>query len=187
MMDWLETPRPTEVRQYIFNMLLSMVQVHAKVSAVSKALLERTMTALVGDITTEALKCFKQIRKFGMGGMLRATLEIEFMHQTLQQYVTPTAANTFTEIYTTISDSYERRSDNAQQNLQAQLDGVKKTLAEARRATAINFVCFRKERSKTDPDKERTRDVERPREREKTRERTRDRDGEGSLSDSRRM
>ncbi|KAG8898083.1 hypothetical protein FRC01_011038 [Tulasnella sp. 417] len=203
-MDWLETPRPAEVRQYVFTMLLRMVDYHSKVGAVSKALLERTMTTLVADLTLEALKCFKQIRRFGMGGMLRATLEIEFIHQTLQQYVTPATTTTFTDIYTTISDCYERRPDAAQQNLQAQLDGVKQTLSDARKATAINFVCFRRERSKSESagkDKERsgTPKPERVRERTKDRSatseasglsdrvrertRTRDTDGDSAVSD----
>lgn len=89
-MDWLETPRPTgmslntaqnrrlnpytEVRQYVLTMLLHMVEFHSQVSATSKLLLDRTMNALVSDITTEALRCFKQIRRFGMGGMLRVRL-----------------------------------------------------------------------------------------------------------------
>ncbi|KAG8919283.1 hypothetical protein FRC00_011541 [Tulasnella sp. 408] len=181
-----------------------MVDYHSKVGAVSKALLERTMTTLVADLTGEALKCFKQIRRFGMGGMLRATLEIEFIHQTLQQYVTPTTTTTFTDIYTTISDCYERRPDAAQQNLQAQLDGVKQTLSDARKATAINFVCFRRERTKSESaakDRERsgTPKPERVRERTKDRSatseasglservrertRTRDADGDSAVSD----
>ncbi|KAG9001171.1 hypothetical protein FRB93_012253 [Tulasnella sp. JGI-2019a] len=182
-MDWLDTPRPKEVRQYVFTMLVQLVEYHAQVNSVSKGLLERTMNAFVTDITAEALRCFRQIRGFGMGGMLRATLEIEFMHQTLQQYVTPTAAQTFTEIYTTISDSYERRPGSADQDLQAQLDGVKKTLTEARRATAINFVCFRKERARAPGDRPPTR--ERDRDRDVGKERTRDRDGD-SASERRR-
>ncbi|KAG8954915.1 hypothetical protein FRC04_010399 [Tulasnella sp. 424] len=182
-MDWLETPRPTEVRQYVFSTLLRMVDYHSKVGAVSKTLLERTMTTLVADLTAEALKCFKQIRRFGMGGMLRATLEIEFIHQTLQQYVTPTTTGTFTDIYTTISDCYERRPDAAQQNLQAQLDGVKQTLSDARKATAINFVCFRRERTKSESaGKERERAGTPKPERERMRERTKERTGTGESS-----
>jgi len=48
-----------------------MVDFHAKVTSVAKALVERTMVALVTDITTEALSCFKEVQRFGMGGMLR--------------------------------------------------------------------------------------------------------------------
>lgn len=48
-----------------------LVSVHAHVSAVAKPLLERTLNSLIEDLVEEALACFKQVRRFGMGGMLR--------------------------------------------------------------------------------------------------------------------
>ena len=69
--DWFETPRPTEVRQYIHEILISLVAIHAQVSATSRALLERTLAAIIVEIVNDALQCFRQISKFGMGGMLR--------------------------------------------------------------------------------------------------------------------
>ena len=69
--DWFETPRPTEVRQYIHEILISLVAIHAQVSATSRALLERTLAALIEEIVNEALLCFQKISRFGMGGMLR--------------------------------------------------------------------------------------------------------------------
>ena len=69
--DWFETPRPTEVRQYIHEILISLVAIHAQVSATSRALLERTLAALIVEIVNEALLCFRKISRFGMGGMLR--------------------------------------------------------------------------------------------------------------------
>lgn len=70
------------------------------------------------------------------------------MHQTLSRYVTPSADKTLSELYTKISQAYAKRPGD--ENLQAHLDGVKKTLADARRATGIEFLCFRlnKDRSK---------------------------------------
>jgi len=82
-----------------------------------------------------------------MGGMLRATLEIEFMHQTLSRYVTPSAAKTLSDLYNKISQAYARRAGD--ENLQNNLDGVKKTLAETRRATGIEFLCFRQTKERT--------------------------------------
>ena len=78
----------------------------------------------------------------------QATLEIEFMHQTLARYVTRSADETLSELYTKISQAYAKRPGD--ENLQANRDGVKKTLADARRATGIEFLCFRptKDRSK---------------------------------------
>ena len=161
-MDWFETPRPTEVRQYIHEALIFLVSIHAQVTTTSRALLERTLAALIVEIVNEALQCFRQISRFGMGGVLRvrqafqinvslmivkATLEIEFMHQTIVRYVNKPASNTFTEIYTTISKAYQRRP-GADGDLQRELDGVKRTLRETRRVTAIEYLCFKAPRKK---------------------------------------
>ncbi|EIM87714.1 uncharacterized protein STEHIDRAFT_147005 [Stereum hirsutum FP-91666 SS1] len=148
-MDWYETPQPTEIRPYMYETLMFLVGVHAQVSSAAAPLLDRTLNALVEDLAQEALRCFRQVKRFGMGGMLRATLEIEFMHQTLSRYVTASANSMLSELYEKISKAYARRPGD--ENLQSLLDGVKRTLAETRRATGIEFLCFRitKERSST--------------------------------------
>ena len=63
------------------------------------------------------------------------------MHQTLGRYVSPNAAKILSELYNKISQAYARRSGD--ENLQSNLDSVKKILAETRRATGIEFLCFR--------------------------------------------
>ena len=63
------------------------------------------------------------------------------MHQTLGRYVTQSAAKTLSDLYNKISQAYSRRPGD--ENLQNNLDGVKKTLADTRRATGIEFLCFR--------------------------------------------
>ena len=87
-MDWYETPQPkgrrgnivalrvlnsefTEIRPYVFEILMFLVNIHAQVSAAAAPSLERTLSALVEDVAEEALRCFRQVSKFGMGGMLR--------------------------------------------------------------------------------------------------------------------
>ncbi|GBE87410.1 exocyst complex component Sec5-domain-containing protein [Sparassis latifolia] len=146
-MDWYETPQPKEIRSYVYEVLMYLVGVHAQVSAVAAPLLERTLSALVVTVAEEALRCFRQVKRFGMGGMLRATLEIEFLHQTLSRYVTSSAEQTLSDLYTTISQAYARRPGD--ENLQANLDVVKKTLADTRRATGIEFLCFRQTKEKS--------------------------------------
>lgn len=61
------------------------------------------------------------------------------------RFVTPTAEKKLSEVYTSISESYVRRPGD---NMQSQLEGVKKTLGETRRATQIDFLCFRKEKER---------------------------------------
>jgi exocyst complex component 2 len=75
------------------------------------------------------------------GCALQATLEIEFMHQTLSRYVTSNTAKMLSDLYTKISQAYARRPGD--ENLQSNLDGVKRTLSETRRRTGIEFLCFR--------------------------------------------
>ncbi|EGO29432.1 hypothetical protein SERLADRAFT_445247 [Serpula lacrymans var. lacrymans S7.9] len=140
-MDWYDTPQPSEIRPYMYEALMYLVEIHAQVSRTAEGLLERTFHSLVDDLAEEALNSFRQVKRFGMGGMLRATLEIEFMHQTLARYVTPAAAKNLSELYNKISQAYARRPGD--ENLQSNLDSVKKTLAESRRATGIEFLCFR--------------------------------------------
>jgi hypothetical protein len=48
-----------------------LVKVHHHVNDTADVLLHRTMRALVDDIAEEALRSFKQVEKFGVGGMLR--------------------------------------------------------------------------------------------------------------------
>ncbi|RXW20181.1 hypothetical protein EST38_g5679 [Candolleomyces aberdarensis] len=140
-MDWYDTPQPTSIRPYMYETLMYLVGVHAQVCEAAESLLPRTLNVLVEGLASEALQSFRQVKRFGMGGMLRATLEIEFMHQTLGRYVTTQAAETLSELYNKISQAYARRPGD--ESLQTSLDGVKKILAETRRATGVEFLCFR--------------------------------------------
>ena len=66
------------------------------------------------------------------------------MHQTLSQHVSPLADSTLQSIYKTISQSYYRRpTPNSAAELQSELEGLKRTLVASRRATALQFLCFR--------------------------------------------
>jgi len=69
------------------------------------------------------------------------------MHQTLSRHVGPTADKTLTELYNKISQAYQRRPGDS--NLQGSLDVVKKTLADTRRATGIEFLCFRQTKDRS--------------------------------------
>jgi len=140
--DWYEMPPPTEVRPYVYDALLSLVEVHALVSKVARRLLDRALVMIIELIAAECLTCFKQIPRFGIGGMLRATLEIEFLHQTVSRYTTGNKTEAIlVEVYNTISQSYSKKPGDEQ--IQTYLGNVKKTLAESRKSTLISFMCFK--------------------------------------------
>ena len=89
------------------------------------------------------------------------------MHQTLSRYVTSSAAKTLADLYNTISQAYSKRAGD--ENLQSNLDGVKKTLAETRRATGIEFLCFRQTKERIGAGGSSRSATPRPKERERTR------------------
>ncbi|CAG8621305.1 2618_t:CDS:10, partial [Ambispora leptoticha] len=140
--DWYNISKPTEVHSFVYEALLSLVLVHAEVGDIAKHLVNRTLSCLLESMAKDCLDAFKKVEKFGMGGMLQATLEIEFMHQTLSQYVTPKAQETLQAIYVTIEQSYDPSQGSG--NLQSELSSVKKLLVESRKSTSLQFLCFKK-------------------------------------------
>jgi len=57
----------------MYETLMYLVGVHAQVNGAAAPLLDRTLNALVESLSEEALRCFKQVKRFGMGGMLRVS------------------------------------------------------------------------------------------------------------------
>ena len=58
----------------MYETLIYLVGIHAQVSNVAEPLLDRMLNALVEGLAEEALRCFRQVKRFGMGGMLRVSL-----------------------------------------------------------------------------------------------------------------
>ncbi|WVQ85992.1 hypothetical protein IAT38_008160 [Cryptococcus sp. DSM 104549] len=139
--DWLNTSKPTEVRPYMHRAILLLVEAHARVGDIAPALVPRVLQALVKGITEVALDCFQQIPKYGTGGMLTATLEIEFFHQSVNQYVNAQANDTLSKIYDTISQAYRRQKSS--DDFDRELDGLRKLLSASRKATGMETLCFR--------------------------------------------
>ena len=139
--DWERIGKPVAVHAFIYRALLALVQTHAHVRSVAEPLVTRTITRLVDDLTGTTLASFQRIPRFGLGGMLQATLEIEFLHQTLSAFIGPQAEARLKQVYETISVRYKRVDT---ENLQAELERVKQILVASRKATALEFLCFRR-------------------------------------------
>ncbi|KAI8987114.1 exocyst complex component Sec5-domain-containing protein [Pilobolus umbonatus] len=131
--DWASIPKPQEVHPFVYEALMLLVMVHSQISSVAKQLVPRALSSLLETMASDCLESFRQVERFGMGGMLQATLEIEFMHQTLSQYVTPTASNTLQSIYQTIEQAYDPQQQQSG-NLQSELSHVKDLLVFSRKS-----------------------------------------------------
>ena len=69
-----------DVQPYVHQAMLSLVTTHAQVSSTAPAILPRVITSLVESFSAELLSAFRKVPSFCMGGMLQATLEVEFLH-----------------------------------------------------------------------------------------------------------
>lgn len=81
--------------------------------------------------------------------LLQATLDFEFLHQNMAAHVTPTASSLLAEIYAVISKAYSRSNNETPEELNRELEAVKRTLYDARKATSVNFLCLRESKPRT--------------------------------------
>ena len=58
----------------MYRTLIFLVGVHAQVCKIAEPLLDRTLNTLVEELAAEALQCFRQVKCFGMGGMLQVRI-----------------------------------------------------------------------------------------------------------------
>ncbi|KAG0296587.1 hypothetical protein BGZ98_000887 [Dissophora globulifera] len=139
--DWYSIPKPIGVDAFMYEALLSLVVVHAQISEIAPPLVFRALSALLINMAQDCLRCFQQVERFGMGGMLQATLEMEFMNHTLSQYQSPSSDEILQMIYEAIDRAYQPEGG---ENLQNEMTALKKLLADARQSTQVQYMCFKK-------------------------------------------
>lgn len=145
--DWARHSNPESVHVYVYQALLHLVKVHAQIRATVPPLVSRVISALVEILAEAALHAYGQVPAYNKGGMLQATLEIEFLHQTMSFYVSSSAEHSLKRVYETISQRYSSGLHSAEDHgelRQTELEAVKHTLIASRKATALEFLCFRR-------------------------------------------
>lgn len=120
----------TEVRPYIYDGLLCLVHVHSQVTTTAPSLTFPILSFLLEAMSKDLLEGFKHRKKFTLGELLQATLDVEFVNQTLSQFNTPRASDFQQQIYVEL----DRGSDaEARQGLQKELGEMKTILSQLRR------------------------------------------------------
>ncbi|KXS19960.1 hypothetical protein M427DRAFT_505045 [Gonapodya prolifera JEL478] len=155
--DWFLISRPQEVSPYVYDLLVSLVMIHSEVSDVSKSLVRRALSELFVEVAQCVLSCFRKVDKFSVAGMLQATLETEFLHQSLASFETPLSSLILKLVYESVERGtvYEdehssggvsglgqlRGGNNA--GMTEMLRSVREYLVECRKSTAVITACFR--------------------------------------------
>lgn len=106
------------------------MHVHSQVTTTAPSLTQPILSHLLEQLSKELLEAFKQRKRFNLGELLQATLDVEFVNQTLSQFNTSRAKDWQQKIYLEL----DRGSDaEARQGLQGELAGMKSILSQLRK------------------------------------------------------
>ncbi|KAL4738064.1 exocyst complex component Sec5-domain-containing protein [Aspergillus similis] len=157
--------RPEQVRPYVYNALLALVLVHTEISttipstssstssrsAASSAsgqspLLTIVLTHLLTQVCTALVNAFNLRASYSLNALIQATLDTEFIAQTMSQYSSEEASAVQSQIYVELD---KRTTHEARARLQSELGEMRGILKRLRERTKGEFACFRKPRSGT--------------------------------------
>lgn len=147
--DWAPPPnqKPREVRPYVYEALLSLVLVHTQVSTTASSLTSQVLSYLLEQTSKELLEAFRTRQKFTLSALMQATLDVEFVAQTLSQYTTDRASEMQSQIY----QELDKGTDNdARSKLQSELPEMRAVLKRLREGSRSEFACFKKVRRSRD-------------------------------------
>ena len=149
--DWEPTvPRPTDARPYVNNVLLKLVLVHSEITATATTLTNQVLSHMLEQSSQALLEAFKKRPKYTLAALIQATLDVEFIAQTLNNYTTDKAGEIQSQIYSALD---ERTDNDARARLQGELPGMRTVLKKLRESTKGEFGCFKKERRGRSGDK----------------------------------
>lgn len=158
--DWVPaSTRPEQVRPYVYTTLLTLVLVHTEISTTipgsayasrsslnptTASLLTAILTHLLTQVSTSLLTAFSSRSKYTLPALMQATLDTEFIAQTMSHYATEEASSIQSKIYLEL----DRRTNNdARAQLQTELGEMRGVLKRLREKTKGEFACFKKPRS----------------------------------------
>lgn len=128
---------------FVFSVLLDLVIVHTESSTTSYPLTPRILRSLFESTTQSLIKTFRspKLDSVTLPQLMQATLDVEFMAQTLASYTTEAASQVQTDIYQVL----DAKTDNtARVRLQDELGSLRSTLKRLREGTKVQFACFRR-------------------------------------------
>ena len=155
--DWVpSTNRPDQVKPYVYATMLTLVMVHTEIATTvsnpgpnnsppSSALLTEILSFLLENVSSALLEAFKErkVSQYTLPALMQATLDTEFIAQTMSQYATKKASETQSEIYMEL----DRRTNNeSRAQLQKELGDMRLILKRLREGSRGSFGCFRKQR-----------------------------------------
>ncbi|KAF2860511.1 exocyst complex protein [Piedraia hortae CBS 480.64] len=140
-----EDLKPSDVRPYVYDVLLGLVLVHSEVSTTAPGLTQMIISHLLEQVSTALLTAFNTRQPPGLtlSSLMQATLDVEFIAQTLNNFNNERVTEIQGQIYICLD---ERTPADARRRLQGELPEMKGVLKRLRESTKGEFGCFRRER-----------------------------------------
>lgn len=141
--DWAPAhgQRPRSAKPFVYEALLSLVLVHSQVSTTAPSLSTQVLSFLLEQTSTQLLEAFRRRPRYSLEALMQATLDVEFVAQTLSHYTTDRASELQGQIY----QELDSRTDNdARVRLQSELPEMRNVLKRLREASKNEFACFKK-------------------------------------------
>jgi exocyst complex component 2 len=135
--------RPTDAQPYIYDVLLALVLVHSEVSTTAASLTNQILSYLLEQSSLALIAAFKQRQRYTLPALMQATLDVEFMAQTLNNYTTDRASEVQSHVYLALD---ERTDNDARARLEHELPEMRAVLKKLREGTKGEFGCFKRER-----------------------------------------
>ncbi|KAL4934588.1 exocyst subunit SEC5 [Aspergillus undulatus] len=152
--------RPEQVRSYVYNAMLTLVLVHTEISTTipstssstasrsassgQSPLLSIVLSHLLIQVSTSLMNAFNSRPTYSLNALIQATLDTEFIAQTMSQYSSDEASAVQSQIYVELD---RRTTHEARARLQSELSEMRGILKRLRERTKGEFACFRKPRS----------------------------------------
>ncbi|KAK7409455.1 Exocyst complex component S5 [Neonectria punicea] len=141
--DWApaQGQRARTAKPYVYEALLSLVLVHSQVSTTAPSLTPQVLSFLLEQTSVQLLEAFRRRPRYSLEALMQATLDVEFVAQTLSHYTTDRASELQGQIY----QELDGRTDNeARARLQSELPEMRNVLKRLRDASKNEFACFKK-------------------------------------------
>ncbi|KAI0202338.1 exocyst complex component Sec5-domain-containing protein [Astrocystis sublimbata] len=135
--------KPKEAKPYVYESLLVLVLVHTQVSTTAPSLTHQVLSFLLEHITKMLLEVLSSRETYDLNSLMQATLDVEFVAQTLSQYTTEKTSELQTDVYAVL----DSKTDGASRSqLQDELPGMRELLKRLREMSRNEFACFKKVR-----------------------------------------
>ena len=143
--SWIPSSvRPTDVKPYVHEALLLLVYVHTEVSTTAASLTSRVLSYLLEQLSKSLLEAFKSRPKYTQPALMQATIDVEFIAQTLSQYTTDLAAQIQSQVYHELD---QNAYSDAMKRMQNELGEMKAILKGLKESTRNEFACFKRQRA----------------------------------------